>query len=192
MLFNIINFIDISSKSLLSIVDNDECHKKDGMIVVDKDFKDMFMFYVDTYLKVEHQFGAYNIVINTCLPNCNWRKEERGEPLEGGRYRLTEAGENMFDKVNRIDKLMDYAWQRTSRGVMYRSRFIFIQMPCMDTYDIVMMMENTYKFKVRHLPYFYYLISDTNMDYVHYPDIPEYLYTELGIELKKHNIGNIA
>ena len=188
MSFNVINFIDISSKSLLSIVDNDECHKRDDMIVVDKDFKDMFMFYCDTHLKASHKFGASNIVINTCIPSCNWRREERGEPLEGSRYCLTENGENIFDKVGRIDKLLDYAWQRISRSTISRSRFIFIQMLNLDTCDITIMLEKMYDFKTKHSPYFFYLISDTNMDYVHYPDIPDYLYTELGIALKKFNL----
>jgi hypothetical protein len=191
VLFNVINFIDISSKSLLSIVDNDECHKRDGMIMVDKDFKDMFMFYADTHLKASHKFGNINIVINTCIPCCNWRRDERGEPIEGGRYKLTENGENIFDKVGRIDKLLDYAWQRISRSTICRSRFTFIQMPNMDTVDITMMLENIYGFKTKHSPYFYYLISDANMDYVHYPDIPEFLYTELGIELKKFKIEGV-
>ena len=185
---NVINYIDICSLSLLSIVDNDECPKKDGMIIVNGDFKDLFMFYADTHLKASHCFGVSNTVINTCLPHCNWRSDERGEPVEGGRYRLTENGDDIFDKVGRIDKLLDYSWQRISRSIVCRSRFMFLQIPTIDTFDIAMMLENIYGFKIKHSPYFHYLIGDSNMDYVHYPEIPEYLYTELKIELKKYNI----
>jgi hypothetical protein len=71
---------------------------------------------------------------------------------------------------------------------MFKKKFIFMQISSLDTCDLVSMIEKIYGFKTKHSPYFYYLVSDNNMDYVHYPDIPDYLFTELNIELKKYNI----
>jgi hypothetical protein len=185
---NLINYIDLCSLSILSIIDRDECSYDGSFIVLDRSFREMFEFYMMSNMGSFHQFGKTNIIVSTCNPQCNWRREQRGSPVESGRYRVTENGESLIFDIEPLTKMLDYSWNKMSRTVNLKKKFIFIQRLNIDSVDLISMLEETLGVKYELTPYHYYLVNDANMEYLHLGDIPEYLYTDVGIELKKNNL----
>lgn len=185
---SILNFVDMCSSAMLSIIDGDECAYDDGFIMVDGKFRDMFEFYLTSGFNSSYVFGKHNVIVNTCMPSCNWRKVQRGEPLEHGRYFITENGSSMISDIEGVNKLLDYSWSRLSRTVNMKRKFKFMQMHELDGFDLISLIEEILDVHFSLTPYHYYLIGDANIEYAHYRDIPEYLKTEVTIELRRHGL----
>ncbi len=182
----IINYTEICSNALLSILDNDEYKSlKNGRyeIPINKKFKEEFTFYIISYYKSYFQFGVNNILINTCRPYDNWRKEERGAPIRSPKYSLTDPDIFSIDKI-KLETLLEKVWKSI---FIKEKNIICISHNELDYFDLTMVIKELLPYIIIH-PTHYYCLRDINNDYIHTSDISINHKTLIEIELRKNNL----
>ena len=185
MCFKVINYIDIVNKAMLDSLDSydDKCIIQDKIYLdLNKEFQKLLEFYMISNLKNETYFGKQNIIISTCKPYNNWRKELRGHAIKSNKFKLTDKSINT--NTIKLDNILDKIYNNLKNTFKTN---IFIDNEKMDIFDIILAFN-------RLLPGYkpskasYYIIEDGNIEYIHNNMLPDYLLNELESKLIKYQI----
>jgi len=176
---NVINYVNICSNAVLALFDNESLYTIDteGCYCIDlknKDIRNLLHFYIKTMVQNEYQYGKNNIVINTCRPSDNWRKEMRGSALKACKYQITD--ENF--KINKIklEDILERTWTILSKEL---NKFIWITHKNIDIFDLIIIMQKLFNGHLNIAHSTYILLTDTNNDYIHYDNIDSKFVTEI-------------
>lgn len=183
---NLINYVDVCSKALLAIIDNNLYSDVNGVYKIDlsdKDVKQSICYYVESFIKAEYHFGMYNVVINTCRPSDNWRKVLRGSAIKASKYRLVD--ENIELDLPKLEKLLDNTWKQLQAKM---ENFIWISHYQLDIFDLVLIMQKVVSDNINLPQAQYIILTDENNDYVHYNDIDSKYVTDIEMILRQNRV----
>jgi hypothetical protein len=183
----IVNFVEVCSNALLAIVDNEESFEKiDNVynININKRFKDYISFYINSNLKNCRMFGYKTIIVNTCKPFDNWRKDERGCPIRGQKYALTDTDSFSIDKI-KLENILENEWKKVKKK---EKDFIFLNFNTVDYIDAVSIIKKELLTNVCIKPTHFFMIRDINIEYMHLGNISKSIYSEVEIKLRTNNL----
>lgn len=189
---NILNYTELCSNALLSIVDNDESDiiKNDHgefEIEISKKFISSLLFYTKSLSNHYSQFGKTTVIIKSCHPNDNWRKAE--EQLIGDlkfQYLLTDGESFKIDLIE-LDVAIEKNWVKLRNRM---EEHIFVQQFDIDYYDWLTLFKNFNiggSISTVH-PTQAYFVTDANSHYDHTSKIPDKIKTKAEIVLRKEKL----
>lgn len=187
--FNVINYIDVCSNALLAMIDNDECiiDRVDDIdtIQIDNNFKKFIYFYIKNFINDKHSYGKQNIILNSCKPFENFRSNENDNKITQSKYNLVDKQFFNIDN-SKLEVILDKVWDKLKNdGLM--GKFIFISNKRVDIFDIISIMRiyiNNLSIDKCH----YFMLEDTNNEYLHYNNIDNDIITEVETELRRKEI----
>jgi hypothetical protein len=199
--FNIINYIDILDLSLLNFIDygnviDESCQidAEDGLLrlsLTGKTKKILTELIINN-INNNLQFGATNIIINTCKPMQNWRQTIRGNAVRSYKCKLIDDSikfdESQFNQfVDSIFKKIAKANVLNNTSSHYRNVNIkYIDSETIDITDIVFYLKHKliYLGSVNYntLNYNNIIITDGNCDYNHSLECPD----EIGETIRRN------
>ena len=186
---NIINYIDICSNALLAIIDNDECiiekiDDKDN-IYIDNNFKKIFYFYIKTFINDKFSYGKQNIIINSCKPYENFRQIENDNKITLPKYNLTDKQYFNID-LQCLEGYLDKVWDKLKNDDML-GKFIFLSNNRVDIVDMINIMRQYISYLSIDKCH-YFMLEDTNNEYLHYNNIDKDILLEVETELRRKEI----
>lgn len=181
--YNVINYIDLCSNAFLSLLNNDEAnieYDDNTRLILTPHVKQLIQFYIKSHLNDSFNWGKFNIVVNTCKPMNNWRKEERGKAIRETKYVLVD--ETLFDvDMVKLERLFDKTWNDLKK----EKKFIFLSIENIDTFDLVHILCKKINHKIKTQPYHHFVIKDVNNEYLHHDTIPDDILLKVEIQLRK-------
>lgn len=188
MCYNVINFIEIASNSLLNVIDNlsnQDLYSESGVYYLDlkNTIKESFSFYIGSNIENEKVFGYKNILINTCRPFDNWRKKERGSGIKACKYNICDSSISI--EKQKLEYFLDKEWKRLQ---IKKKDFYYIENQNVDIFDLNMVLPQLLSFNFKAKRSNYYIIEDVNRDYIHTKNIPNYLVSQIEMELRKNRL----
>jgi len=191
MVPNILNYTDICSNALLSIVDNDDSDitKNDFgeyEIEISRKFISSLFFYTKSLCYHYSQFGKNTIVVKSCVPSNNWRQDERGSPIKQWQYLLTDY-ESFKADMKTLDHALDQNWKRLKGRVKDHLYVENFEIDYIDWITIIKNFNIGGDFLTIH-PTQYYFLRDANSDYTHMHNIPDRIKTSAEIVLKREQL----
>jgi hypothetical protein len=190
--FNIINYIDILDLSLLNFIDygnviDESCQidAEDGLLhlsLTGKTKKILTELIINN-INNNLQFGATNIIINTCKPMQNWRQTIRGNAVRSYKCKLIDDSIK-FDEIQ-FNQFVDSIFKKIAKANLlnntashYRNVNIkYIDSETIDITDIVFYLKHKliYLGSVNYntLNYNNIIITDGNCDYNHGLECPD-------------------
>ena len=182
--YMVVNYIDIVSNSLLSIINSVEeiPNSNDGLSLYVKTtspkFKERLAYFVESDLIAESSFSKMNIIVSPCLPQCNWRNSMQA-PLH--KYMIgdqsivmnslpvfSEFSDSLFMKIGRNKKVKNTIW---------------VNHPNVDFLDMTIILKKLLGAGVGVRPSKFFMLSDGNYELEHDNDVPSYLVSEIEREL---------
>lgn len=187
--YNIINYIDICSNVLLSILDNDQCiieriEDRDN-IIIDKKLKKFLFFYIKSFINDRYCYGKQNIVLNSCKPFENFRKDENDNIITSPKYEITDKLYFNID-LPLLENILDKIWYKLKNDDML-GRFIFLSNKNTDIVDYINIMRR-YIDNLCIDKCHYFFLEDKNNEYLHYNNISNNIIFEVETELRKYEI----
>lgn len=185
MSVHIFNYTEICSLSLSSLVDVMDIQPVNGKIFIDmrkSEVKEVLEYYLKSFVCSQYHFGYRNVMLGTCRPFDNWRKNERGASIRASKYALTEP-ENFDIDANSLEIFLD----RKFKSISKQSNMCFISMPELDYFDMVMLMKEALPHVTVH-PTHYYFLRDMNNDYMHTMEFPDTIRTNLEIKMRQNKL----
>jgi len=185
----LINYVDICSNALLSIIDNDniEIIKTDDVynINIDNDTKTLLKFYIESYCNNNYHYGKHNIIINTCRPYDNIRRDERGSAIKSTKYTLSEPDNFSIDK-QKLEVFLDSCWSKLSKNL---DKFVWISHDRLDVFDITCIIKDCLEPNpILINPTHYFFLRDSNNDYTHFNNLTSNFKTDIEILLRNSRI----
>lgn len=120
--YNFINFLHIIDLSLLNFIDYCEVIQESYQLVNNKfqinlnsKTKKLLIALILSNINDNIQYGKTNVIVNTCRPMNNWRKEQRNNAIRCFKYvikdqsvtidkiKLNQFLENIFEKLPKYD-----------------------------------------------------------------------------------------
>ena len=187
---NLANYINICSNAVLSAVDNETVELKDvdGIyhITVNKQLKEVLYFNIKSLCKGYYQFGANNIIINSCIPCNNWRTtcEENIENISNYKYVLTHS-EVFYINEQPFHEMLESIWKALWKDL---HKFIFLDHPKLDCFDLNMIIHKKITDNITVHPNNYYFLTDPNNEFLHDDDVPRWIQTDIEIEMRKNKL----
>lgn len=187
--YNIVNYIDICSNALLAIIDNDECiiERIDNIdnIIINNKLKQLLFFYIKSFIKEKHCYGKQNILLNSCNPFENFRKNENDITLTQPKYEIADKQYFNID-LQLLEKILEKIWYKLRTDDLL-GRFIFLSHKNIDIVDFINIMriyiDNLYIDKCH-----YFFLEDKNNEYLHYNNIEKKLIFEVETELRRNEL----
>jgi len=187
---NLINFADLCSNAFLKIIDdvyNKSYFLQDGIVVDMSDTrnKKLLTYLIEEDLKSQYNYGKVRILINTCKPWNNWRKEARGAAVKANKF--TVLDDSILVDTLRLEKAIESTWNTYKNNSLCHT----IESIQMDTFDISTLITNMLgspfisQYKADYL-----ILQDSNYLYDHTLPlhIPNYLYQEVERDLININL----
>jgi hypothetical protein len=193
--FNIIDFIYIVDLSLLNfiyysdVIDNSYKINENGQLHLNMNTKNKKILagFIINNINDHIQFGATNIIINTCKPMQNWRQDLRGNAIRSYKYKLIDNSIyidnikfNLFlDSI--FNKLTNANLKNTSNYTVInnteasikicQNNFKCVQFENIDVTDVTKTLKslliNLGSVNCNALNYNNIIINDGNNEYVH-------------------------
>lgn len=207
--YNFINFIHIVDLSLLNYIDYIEVIEgsykiQDNKIVINLNSKTkkILVAFILNNINDAFQYGKTNIVVNTCKPMINWRKNKRNKAIKSYKYliddqsiyidtiKLNQFLDNIFKKLpnynintikkdyQNLDNLVDI------HKLELTGKIKFIELNEIDNYDGFIIINNLFS-NIGSLTFDtlnYNIIKDGNCVYKHDSSIPDELKEELRLQ----------
>jgi hypothetical protein len=136
-------------------------------------------------MKHNYSYGVKLLVINTCYPSYNWRKETRGHTIKPNRYNLVDPSVKINIKV--LEQFLNYCWDCISK----KSDHLFLSHPNLDCLDLKQILTKEIGDEViTYVPNRFLLLSDPNYEYIRKSEdiIPEYLVRDIKNFLVETNL----
>lgn len=190
----LVNFVDICSNSFLKVIDDvyDKAYFVQDQILINLDtprIKKLLEYHTQENLKQRLRgYGEIKIVINTCRPWDNWRKELRGSAIKASKFTVTDS--SLIINNRRLEIELDKIWRSTQ---LIFNNVHFIEHPHLDSFDLDLLINariganfistNNNRFLT---------IQDSNQQYLRnlQDTIPDYLVSE--VERSLVNLGLIT
>jgi len=179
-MINIIDYTNLCSSALLDSIDNIYDHFKEELIIdlSSKKHKEIFNFYLYSQLKAKRQFGMFNVVINSCHPNDNWRNIEK---TINNKY-------NILDTSIIVDvTLMETFYNKCYKEIQ-KEDFIFIQHNETDLTDVITCIDRIIGSQYLLNRNIFYIINDNNNMFCHDEYIEKYIHQEIENILKDNGL----
>jgi hypothetical protein len=193
--FNVIDFIHIVDLSLLNfidysdVIDNSYQINENGQLHLNMNTKNKKILagFIINNINNSIQFGATNIVINTCKPMQNWRQDLRGNAVRSYKYKFIDSSiyvdnikfnqflDTIFNKLDKLNlkNISQYTISETY-GVsakIFQNNFQCIQFENIDVIDVTKTLKsllvNLGSVTCNTLNYNNLIINDGNNDYTH-------------------------
>lgn len=180
--YSVRSYIDLCSNALLYTLNDLYVPDSDPSDYMDLagGGGDLLRHYIRNQLKDDYHYGSHNIIINTCLPADNWRAEERGGPIEGGKYVI--ADDSVSVDIELLDGILNEEWLTlVKKGV---NSYHFINHNNLDILDLTTIISLELRCQTAVRPYKYLLLMDGNGEYIHYNTIKTSFHTEMEIMLR--------
>lgn len=180
----LLNYIEIVSNSFLAILDdsNNYTIDEDRNLIIDlnKSIINQLKFYVDSNIKDQQFFGYKTILLNTCRPFDNWRKEKRGASLRISQYSLTDK--KIIINKQKLEYQLNKLWGELKKD---KKDIIFINDKEIDLFDLKLIIKRILGNKnVQINRNQYYILKDGNLEYLHDTNIPTYLINQVESKLR--------
>ena len=195
---SIINYSEILSEALLNVLDS-SCLNDEEIILLNlknKNNKDIFKQTLDRSIKnvLSNNFGKVNILIKSCKPYNNWRKELRGHALKAYTYSLID-NEIRYDKRH-LDSFIMSQYKKLTKNKTQVNKIFHLAQDELDYLDI----KNVIKYFVgenfiSEYKSSYNILEDNNLNYIHRVNseivkIPEYLFSYMKFKLNEFGVIN--
>lgn len=174
---NVLNFVELSSVSMLKVLDFsfDNGYYEDNTLFIDlkkKSIKQLFYNTLKNEINKHTAFGKTNIIVNSCIYQNNWRYEKID--VVPYSYKVVDDHEKiMFSSSDTLQQFLDGVWKR-----LYLDGFNTYNNDELDYLDIVKVMYSIIgKDYINIPPNNFLILRDLNFDYGRkYNDvIPKYL-----------------
>lgn len=191
MCYKLINFIEISSNSLLNVIndaydaDNKSVYQNENIIYINIDefVKQTLELHILSLLKGEMFFGQKNILINTCRPCDNWRKKNRGKSIKACKYSITDK--YIYIDKQKLEALLNKIWKNIPKKV---SNITLIDNRELDILDLTIAIGKILAVNCSTKKPHYHILCDSNNEYIHDNIIPAYIITQLETNLRTKNL----
>jgi hypothetical protein len=163
---DVVDFTEVCSIALLKAVDvsfdDMECANEKIYVDLKKTtIKNIIRKQAFKYLYTCKRFGKNLVVVKTCKPAHNWRKEARGSAIKSGRYNISDES-ILIDGNSQLEYVFDSIW----KNIMVHNNFISISHKNMDFYDIALCMKSLIGDEYcTKMPANYLLLTDANLQY---------------------------
>jgi len=177
---NVLNFVELSSVSMLKVVDFsfDNGYYQDNTLFIDlkkKPVKDLFYNTLKNEIDKHTTFGKTNIIVNSCKSNKNWRYQnfldqtdtEYSEKINQSifsthSYKVVDDHEKiMFASLDSLQLFLDYMWIR-----LWKDRYNTYSHCELDYLDIIKVLYSIIgKNYVNIPPNNFLILRDINFDY---------------------------
>jgi hypothetical protein len=195
--FNIINYIDILDLSLLNFIDyldviEDSYHisDDDGLLhlaLTGKNKKILTELIINN-INNNLQFGAINIIINTCKPMQNWRQTLRGNAVRSYKCKLIDSSikideiqfnqfiDSIFKKISK-QMISKTSANNTIFSIHNKYNIKYIDSETIDINDFIFYLKRKLIYlgnvNCNTLNYNNIIITDGNCDYSHSLECPD-------------------
>jgi hypothetical protein len=188
------NFVDIASAAFLNVVNDiyDKIYYSDQekipIDITDPRSKKLFEYYLNEEIrKTKRGYGEVRILVNTCKPWDNWRKEIRGSAIRATKFNVVD--QSILINNRKLETFLDQYWNRCQidPGIHYLSHSE------VDAFDYEIVITKLIGKSFVKLPNHRFLtISDSNSEYIRglQDSIPGYLYTEVESNFRELNLIN--
>jgi len=181
MIFKIINFVDVSSNALLSLIDMvdylDIDHINRIRLRLTKDELEFLRHTIQSYVKNEFSFGEIYILLNTCRPWDNWRKIERGSSVKARKYSLNDP--TITYDESKFETFLEQTYKKIAFKNCYKIAF-----PEVDIMDAMTLLRGFYRFEIDMKYPLYHVLKDGSYEYEHNTQIPSHIRHSAKIELE--------
>ena len=186
------NFVDVASGAFLNVINDiyDKIYYTDQekipIDITDNRIKKLFEYYLNEEIrKTKRGYGEVRILINTCKPWDNWRKEQRGSALRATKFNIVD--QSILVNKNKMENFLDLYWNRCQ----FDPSIHYVNHNEIDAFDYEQIIVNLIGKSFVKLPNKRFLtISDANSDYIRslQYDIPDYLKLEVENNFRKLNL----
>lgn len=183
------NFVDVASTAFLNVVNDiyDKIYYSDQekipIDITDVRTKKLFEYYLNEEIrKTKKGFGEVRILVNTCKPWDNWRKEQRGSAVRATKFNVVDQS-LLIDK-RKLETFLDLYWNRCQIDPTIH----YVDHEELDVADYQKIITNLIGKTFVQLPNARFLtLSDSNMEYTRslQYDIPDYLKLEIESNFRK-------
>ena len=166
-MINIVDYVQLCSESLLCIIDNDFYLDDKFYIYLDfsnKQLKEQFQYYLKSQLLSKHQYGCFNIVVNSCNPKENWRK------IDNDKYIITDDSIKIILPL--FEAYAEKCFIELSKNI---TEFNFIQNEEVDFIDTKNIIQKLYGYIPTKNKQFWILENGNNV-VEHTIDVPRYIF----------------
>jgi hypothetical protein len=151
----------------------------------DTKVKDLFKEQIFKEVRNSVTFGTKIIVVGTCKPLNNWRKEQRGHALNAFKYGVFDESVSIDLRI--MESFLDYCWV----VLLKKSNYILVEHNEVDSLDLKNYIEDKVgKQFITVVPSKFLMIRDSNYDYVrsHGDKYPEYLQLQINNKLVEKGV----
>jgi hypothetical protein len=186
-MIKIIDYVEMCSVALLATFDQIE-RKYDAndrlYLELNKTNKEILQFNILSTIRGEYYHGYKNMIINTCRPYDNWRKDKSGKAIKAVKYSLND--EMLYIDKQKLEYFLDSLWKKLSKKLQYN--YILLNNHRVDLIDMQHIVQEIVGVELINSSSYYHILKDSNIEYVHTGNIPKYILDEVEIELRRNNL----
>jgi len=172
-MINIIDYTNLCNIALLNSIDtffDSNYNKEISINITDKKIKELVYFYLTTELKARRQYGAFNVVIDSCHPNNNWRNEPK---VCYTKYNSVD--ESIIIDIEAIEKFFKCSYTKLKAD----SEFKFIRPDNIDILDVITGIDRIIGNQYSTNNNSYFIIEDNNNKICRNEKLKNYIFQEI-------------
>ena len=186
-MLKVIDYVEMCSVALLATYDQIE-RKYDSndklYLELNPTNKEILEFNILSNIKASYSYGYKNIIVNTCRPYDNWRQHKVGKKVKAVKYSLND--DMLCIDKQKLEYFLDSIWKKLNKKL--KTNYILISNNKIDILDLCEIIKQCVGVEIISSYPYYHVLKDSNNEYVHCGNIPQYIINEVETSLRKNKL----